>query len=175
MTGAKVNGPILITHTKNDKAVGIAYPLASRINGVKTAALGDENDPYGGIGRNGAQKTPEAVVGELLADRPGLHVHRRQVFQPEGRRLHRRSLGHLQAAGGVGDADEHRDHLRSQRRWHREGRSGQSAPPPFTNSTPSLVEERVAFRVGLVAVVLRADELEQPVLASSARTCSTFV
>ena len=67
MTGAKVNGPILITHTKNDKAVGIAYPLASRINGVKTAALGDENDPYGGIGRNGAQKTPEAVVGELLA------------------------------------------------------------------------------------------------------------
>ncbi len=67
MTGSKVSGPILITHTKNDKAVGIAYPLASRINGVKTAALGDENDPYGGIGRNGAQKTPEAVVGELLA------------------------------------------------------------------------------------------------------------
>jgi hypothetical protein len=63
----KVRGPILITHTKNDKAVGIAYPLASRINGVKTAALGDENDPYGGIGRNGAQKTPEAVVGDLQA------------------------------------------------------------------------------------------------------------
>jgi pimeloyl-ACP methyl ester carboxylesterase len=67
MTGGKVGGPILITHTKNDKAVGIAYPLASRINGVKTAALGDENDPYGGMGRNGAQKTPEAVVGDLLA------------------------------------------------------------------------------------------------------------
>jgi len=67
VTGNKVGGPILITHTKNDKAVGVAYPLASRINGVKTAALGDENDPYGGMGRNGAQKTPEAVVGELLA------------------------------------------------------------------------------------------------------------
>jgi hypothetical protein len=67
VTGGKVGGPILITHTKNDKAVGVAYPLASRINGVKTAALGDENDPYGGMGRNGAQKTPEAVVGELLA------------------------------------------------------------------------------------------------------------
>jgi pimeloyl-ACP methyl ester carboxylesterase len=66
ITGAKVRGPILITHTKNDQAVGIAYPLASRINGVKTAALGDENDPYGGIGRNGAQKTPEAVAGDLL-------------------------------------------------------------------------------------------------------------
>jgi hypothetical protein len=66
VTGGKVGGPILITHTKNDRAVGVAYPLASRINGVKTAALGDENDPYGGMGRNGAQKTPEAVVGELL-------------------------------------------------------------------------------------------------------------
>ena len=27
----RVAGPVLITHTKNDKAVGIAYPLASRI------------------------------------------------------------------------------------------------------------------------------------------------
>ena len=67
ISDGKVRGPILITHTKNDRAVGIAYPLASRINGVKTAALGDENDPYGGIGRNGAQKTPEAVMGELQA------------------------------------------------------------------------------------------------------------
>jgi hypothetical protein len=66
LSGGKVAGPILITHTKNDKAVGIAYPLASRISGVNAAALGDENDPYGGIGRNGAVKTPEAVAGELL-------------------------------------------------------------------------------------------------------------
>lgn len=67
ISDGKVAGPILITHTKNDKAVGIAYPLASRISGVNAAALGDENDPYGGIGRNGAVKTPEAVAGELLA------------------------------------------------------------------------------------------------------------
>lgn len=66
ISDGKVAGPILITHTKNDKAVGIAYPLASRISGVNAAALGDENDPYGGIGRNGAVKTPEAVAGELL-------------------------------------------------------------------------------------------------------------
>jgi pimeloyl-ACP methyl ester carboxylesterase len=59
----KVGGPILITHTKNDTAVGIAYPLASRISHEKAAALfGDANDPYGGMGRNGAQFTPE--VGE---------------------------------------------------------------------------------------------------------------
>jgi hypothetical protein len=64
----RVNGPILITHTKNDKAVGIAYPLASRINGDATAAFGDENDKFGGLGRNGAQKmeTGERVPGTLL-------------------------------------------------------------------------------------------------------------
>ena len=56
----RVSGPIIITHTKNDSAVGIAYPLASRIANQKAAAFGDENDPYGGMGRNGAQHTPEA-------------------------------------------------------------------------------------------------------------------
>jgi pimeloyl-ACP methyl ester carboxylesterase len=57
----RVSGPIVITHTKNDRAVGIAYPLASRIAFEKAAAVGDENDPYGGMGRNGAQKTNEAA------------------------------------------------------------------------------------------------------------------
>ena len=56
----KVSGPIIITHTKNDRAVGIAYPLASKIAGQNAAALGDQNDPYGGMGRNGAQHTTEA-------------------------------------------------------------------------------------------------------------------
>jgi predicted alpha/beta hydrolase family esterase len=65
----RVNGPILVTHTKNDKAVGVAYPLASRISGDRTAAFGDENDKFGGIGRNGAQKMEagETVVGKLQA------------------------------------------------------------------------------------------------------------
>ncbi|PEG35213.1 hypothetical protein CQY20_22630 [Mycolicibacterium agri] len=61
-----VSGPILITHTGNDKAVGIAYAIASRIAGQNAAAVGDANDTYGGIGRNGAQKTSEASFGELL-------------------------------------------------------------------------------------------------------------
>jgi hypothetical protein len=51
----------LISHTRNDRAVGVAYPLASRIAHQNAAALGDANDPYGGMGRNGAQHTPEAV------------------------------------------------------------------------------------------------------------------
>ena len=51
----KIAGPILITHSKQDTAVGIAYPLASRISGDTAAELGDANDIYGGMGRNGAQ------------------------------------------------------------------------------------------------------------------------
>jgi hypothetical protein len=66
----RISGPLLITHTKRDKAVGIAYPLASRLARDAAAAFGDANDPYGGIGRNGARRTPEAefrVLGDLDA------------------------------------------------------------------------------------------------------------
>jgi hypothetical protein len=69
ISGKKVRGPILITHTRNDKAVGVAYPIASRIAGQVASALGDENDLYGGLGSNGAQNdacAPERVAGTLL-------------------------------------------------------------------------------------------------------------
>ncbi|MFC9362478.1 hypothetical protein ACFTZB_38635 [Rhodococcus sp. NPDC057014] len=62
----RVNGPVIVTHTKNDLAVGVAYPLASRIARDNAAALGDHNDPYGGMGRNGAQHTPETDPTEQL-------------------------------------------------------------------------------------------------------------
>lgn len=65
VTEHRIRGPILITHSKRDRAVGVAYPLASRVSGQDAAALGDENDRFGGIGRNGAQHTPERVVGTL--------------------------------------------------------------------------------------------------------------
>jgi hypothetical protein len=66
----KVAGPIVITHTKNDSAVGIAYPIASRLSREDASDLGDEDDVFGGIGRNGAlaRVTPEAVAGELLGE-----------------------------------------------------------------------------------------------------------
>lgn len=67
ISAKKVSGPIIATCTKNDKAVGVAYPLASRFKGQNAAALGDENDPYGGIGRNGAVRTPEAIKLTLQA------------------------------------------------------------------------------------------------------------
>jgi hypothetical protein len=64
----RIKGPVLITHTMNDRAVGFAYPLASRISGDKTMAFGDKDDTFGAMGRNGAQKMEvgESVVGQLL-------------------------------------------------------------------------------------------------------------
>ena len=63
----RISGPMIITYTKNDKAVGVAYAIASRVAGQVASAVGDKDDKYGGLGRNGAQKTPEAVSATLLA------------------------------------------------------------------------------------------------------------
>ena len=65
VTDNMVRGPVIITHSRHDIAVGFAYALASRLAHQVAAGLGDANDLYGGIGRNGAQKTPEAVTGQL--------------------------------------------------------------------------------------------------------------
>jgi hypothetical protein len=73
----RVAGPIVITHSKNDTAVGLAYPIASRINNDVTMAIGDENDKFGGIGRNGAQKmeSGEVSTGEtVLRDVGGIYA-----------------------------------------------------------------------------------------------------
>jgi len=67
----RIKGPIVITYTPNDRAVGIAYPVASRLAGTVASAFGDANDKFGGLGRNGAQKMEpgEVVQGvdQLLA------------------------------------------------------------------------------------------------------------
>ena len=76
VTEKMVSGSVLISHTENDKAVGVAYPIASHIAGQAAANLGDKNDLFGGIGRNGAQKTPEAIDGSLL------QVGSAYAFQP---------------------------------------------------------------------------------------------
>lgn len=65
LTEGRCAGPIVATHTANDRAVGLAYPLASRMGGHVASRLGDAGDRYGGIGRNGAVLTDEAVAGEL--------------------------------------------------------------------------------------------------------------
>jgi hypothetical protein len=65
VTDKKVSGPIVITCTENDNAVGRLYPLASLLAGQNASKIGDANDPYGGIGCNGAQKTPEVSKGAV--------------------------------------------------------------------------------------------------------------
>jgi hypothetical protein len=61
----RVRGPIVVTHTRADKAVGVAYAIASRVAGQIAAAIGDRNDPFGGLGSNGARNTDEARDGKL--------------------------------------------------------------------------------------------------------------
>lgn len=54
VSGGHVAGPLVITHTHNDRAVGLAYAIASRLARQTGAAVGDAGDLYGGIGANGA-------------------------------------------------------------------------------------------------------------------------
>jgi len=61
-TSSRTAGPVLITHTKNDKAVGIAYPIASRVGQDSTSNLGDRDDQFGAIGSNGAQRMEPGQV-----------------------------------------------------------------------------------------------------------------
>lgn len=61
-----IQGPLIITHTTSDTAVGMGYPLASLLAGQNASGLGDKNSEYGGIGRNGAQKTPAAADNDLV-------------------------------------------------------------------------------------------------------------
>ncbi|MGX7675825.1 hypothetical protein [Plantactinospora sp. DSM 117369] len=78
----RLAGPMLVTHTVNDRAVGLAYAAASRLARQAGAGLGDADDPYGGIGRNGALKTPEVVQPgvELLDVGGGYQFQPGRVF-----------------------------------------------------------------------------------------------
>ncbi len=65
--GKVVKGPIIATHSRKDSVVGYAYAISSRAAGDNVRAIGDANDQYGGIGRNGALGTAESVQLGLAA------------------------------------------------------------------------------------------------------------
>ncbi len=103
VTSHAVAGPVVITCTPNDKAVGVAYPLATLVGGADqlAAGLGDKDSKYGGIGRNGAQKTPEAVdltmqdVGGAYALEAGrLHNLRADAFIKDHGDVHNRQVAY---------------------------------------------------------------------------------
>jgi hypothetical protein len=60
-----VRGPLVATFSKLDTVVGKVYAVASRLAGDSVKAIGDKDDPFGGIGRNGSQKTTESVSDVL--------------------------------------------------------------------------------------------------------------
>lgn len=62
----RVAGPILVTNTKKDRSVGLAYPAASRISGDTASAFGGADDPFGGIGSNGAQQMEKGEISNLV-------------------------------------------------------------------------------------------------------------
>ncbi|WP_290060416.1 alpha/beta fold hydrolase [Amycolatopsis solani] len=91
-----VTGPILVTHTANDLAVGVAYAIASRIAGQTASLAGDAPSPYGGMGRNGAQRTAEAVAAELL---PVTGTYRWRPGVPHNLRADRFVRAHTDVTG----------------------------------------------------------------------------
>jgi hypothetical protein len=67
-----VKGPLLETFSFQDTVVGLTYAIASHLADDNSEAIGDVNDLFGGIGRNGAQKTAESVSIKLkTAASPG--------------------------------------------------------------------------------------------------------
>ncbi|HEY0930373.1 MAG TPA: hypothetical protein VGE27_10690 [Gemmatimonas sp.] len=55
-----VRGPLISTYSYQDTVVGKAYSIASRLADDNTKAIGDKDDQFGGIGRNGTQRFQEA-------------------------------------------------------------------------------------------------------------------
>lgn len=67
LTNRAVQGPVLITHSAHDIPVGIMYPTASRLmNQVAASVYGGPDDKFGGMGRNGAQHTPQVLADVKL-------------------------------------------------------------------------------------------------------------
>jgi hypothetical protein len=89
VTDPRVSGKMLVTHSKRDQAVGLGYALAFRLAGrdAVAAAIGDEHDIYGGLGRNGALKTPEAKPRELLPAGGDYRFGEGRVFNLDGSRF----------------------------------------------------------------------------------------
>ncbi|NUR62179.1 MAG: hypothetical protein HOV87_26495 [Catenulispora sp.] len=64
LTGDRLTGPMVVTYSHHDEALGIAYALASRLADQPDSALGPiggPHDHFGALGANGALATPESV------------------------------------------------------------------------------------------------------------------
>jgi hypothetical protein len=69
-----VKGPFLATFSAQDQVVGGVYAIASRL-GQNTAAVGDANDEFGGIGRNGLKRPQKRRFPRASYTSPVLLIH----------------------------------------------------------------------------------------------------
>jgi hypothetical protein len=73
-----VKGPIVETFSYQDTVVGLTYAAASRLAGDNVKAVGDVDDQFGGIGRNGCQKTTESYFQPM---KPANTLHAPYIFR----------------------------------------------------------------------------------------------
>lgn len=73
-------GPFLVTYTKKDKAVGLAYAIASRIAKQLGSSLGDKNYFFSGMGGSGVQFTPEAINDYTLSKTSNYHFEEGKLY-----------------------------------------------------------------------------------------------
>lgn len=80
----KVSGPIVTTQSTHDDAVGVLYPLASRINGSPEFA--NSFPKYCAIGAFGLQGIPDASRSELkmLAQSGNYTLKRGNIYNVDG-------------------------------------------------------------------------------------------
>lgn len=62
---ARVNGPVVACHSSHDQALGVFYPLASRLSGDDRSLLGDER--WGALGHDGFRGLSGAPAMPLAA------------------------------------------------------------------------------------------------------------
>ena len=93
----KPRGAISITHTHNDWAATILYPLASRLSRDTTSGFGDPADQFGALGANGALNLASTEYGSA--------PHSATTFEPEARKVNNfRADGYIVEIRNVTDA-----------------------------------------------------------------------
>lgn len=98
LTQQRVKGPLLVTHTHADRAVGKAYAIASRISRQSASGLGGPNDPYGGIGSNGAIRV---AAGEASTKLTALQAYGSSYAWEHGKLHNLKSDGLIKNHGDV--------------------------------------------------------------------------
>ena len=71
LSGGRLAGPVVVTHSRHDHMVGLAYELASRVAADQPDTTGmvrdpDVHDEFGAIGSHGALSTPESCWSTML-------------------------------------------------------------------------------------------------------------